>query len=89
MNFIQEDSNFIPERIETVNYEFYQSLKKKYPSLTKSEIDLIFKIKTGLSIKQISQILNIAPNSVIVKRYRLRKKLAINEDLDNFIHSLN
>jgi DNA-binding NarL/FixJ family response regulator len=47
-------------------------------------------IKIGMTNKQIAQLLQVVPTSIITNRYRLKKKLQLSdeEDLENFIRNL-
>lgn len=70
--------------------EFLKALEKKYPTLSKTEIRLLCFIRSGMSSKEITSVLNITMNSLHTSRYRLRKKLDIpqNADLDLFINTM-
>lgn len=72
---------------EKVNINFFQHLKNKFPELSSGEMKLCALIRLGLANKQISDIMNISPQSVNVARYRLRKKLSLTNEqsLDDFI----
>ncbi|HET8809059.1 MAG TPA: tetratricopeptide repeat protein [Flavobacteriaceae bacterium] len=67
---------------EEVHSGFFDLLKKRYPDLTTNELRLSALVKLNLTIKEISTILNISPDSVKTARYRLRKKLGL-ETEDN------
>lgn len=66
---------------------FLEHLLNKYPNLSKSEIRLLILFKIGYSQKEISSILNIAPDSVKKAKNRVRKRLNIPESthLDEFL----
>ena len=66
---------------------FKDSLFKIAPNLTANELKLCAFIRLNLSSKEISNLLNITPDSVNKARYRLRKKLNLSakDDLTNFI----
>ena len=59
-----------------------------YPKLTQLELTMISAILFNLNSIQVSEILNISPQSVRKSRYRLKKKLKVcdNESLLKFIH---
>jgi|GEM_PF-2202376 len=65
-------------RFEKVHPAFFEQLKEYYPDLTQSDLKLCALLKLGMSIKESARILGIAPDSVKTARYRLRKKLHIN-----------
>lgn len=56
---------------------FLQRIKEKYPLLTDKDLDFCALIKLNLSNKEIATLLNISHQSVITKKYRLRKKIDI------------
>lgn len=68
------------KNIEIVNNEFRDKLKSRYPSLTKTEIEMCELIRLELSNSEISRIRNISQNSARMARYRLKKKLNLKED---------
>lgn len=73
--------------IEQVNSAFFDRLDKSFPALTKAERELCALIRLRLDGKEIAIIRNIHPSSVRKLRYRLRKKLALeeSENLYDFI----
>lgn len=62
---------------ESVHLGFFELLKTQFPDLTGNELRLSALVKLNLTIKEISTILNISPDSVKTARYRLRKKFGI------------
>ncbi|MCF8365249.1 MAG: tetratricopeptide repeat protein [Bacteroidales bacterium] len=64
---------------ESVHKGFFERLLKNFPKLTPNELKLCAYLRMNLSTKEIAQMLNISTESVTTKRYRLRKKL----DLEN------
>lgn len=75
---------------ESLNQNFYQRLKQRYPDISANDLKICALIKLNLSIKEMSSILNISPDSVKTARYRLRKKLHLHteENLTDFILSV-
>jgi DNA-binding CsgD family transcriptional regulator len=75
---------------ESINKNFYTRLKQIYPEISSNDLKICALIKLNLSIKEMSSILNISPDSVKTARYRLRKKLQMSGDdnLTNFILSV-
>lgn len=61
---------------------FFENLKQYGPHLTPNETRLCAYIRIGLSSKQIAQLLNLSQESVNKNRYRLRKKLNLEKDVD-------
>lgn len=69
-------------KLRVVEKDFFLNLMDRFPHLTKKEIDFCALVRIGLEYKQIANILSITHNSVITKKYRLTKKLQLNEDED-------
>ncbi|NJL77298.1 MAG: hypothetical protein HC892_22020 [Saprospiraceae bacterium] len=69
---------------------FLDSVNRRFPNLSNSEVRLILLLKTGFKTSELEAILGISTKSVYTNRYRLRKKLALGEeeDLDEFINKL-
>ncbi|HWY37316.1 MAG TPA: tetratricopeptide repeat protein [Bacteroidia bacterium] len=67
---------------EQVYKGFFIRLKDKLPNLTKAEIRLISLIKLNLDTKQMANMLGVSINTITVTKYRLRKKININEQQD-------
>ncbi|HCT29863.1 MAG TPA: hypothetical protein DIW31_03820 [Bacteroidales bacterium] len=70
-----------------VKPNFNKNLLSRFDDLTPSEIKLCGLISLGMSIKDISSLLNQNPDSVKVSRSRLRKKLCLdtNQNLESFL----
>jgi DNA-binding CsgD family transcriptional regulator len=66
---------------------FIEAISFNFPHLTQSELRLCCYIKMQLSTKEIARILSIDPRSVQSARYRLKKKMKLdqNEDLITYI----
>ena len=72
---------------EKVHHHFFNELKERFPELSKRELRLCAFIKMDLSNKEISPLLNISVRGVETARYRIRKKLNLDHDL-NLSHFL-
>ena len=70
-----------------VHSGFFTRLVKKHPSLAQSELRHCSLIKLQLSTKEIAKYLYISPKSVQASRYRIKKKMQLNEavDLKNYL----
>lgn len=77
-------------KLRVVEKDFFNRLVYEYPTLTKREIDFCALVRIGLEYKQIANVLSITYNSVITKKYRLSKKLQLNEGeaFQNWIMSI-
>ncbi len=71
----QDDWYDFKEKFTTVYPLFYSVIKNKGYELSKSEERLVAMEKLGLDTKQIANMLAISEDSVIMNRYRLRKKI--------------
>lgn len=74
--------NKLIEKFKTLKPLFISLLIAKHPSLTKGERDFCCLLKMNLSNKEIANILQIRPESVVTKKYRLAKKLNLEKDID-------
>lgn len=63
--------------------ELIVKLKQQFPEITTADTNLISLLYEGFNSKEIATALNISANSVNTKRYRLRKKLKLEND-DSF-----
>lgn len=87
----QENWEEFKLRFEQVHHTFFDTLKALYPQLSANDLRMCAFIKLDLSSKQIASLLNIAPSSVDMGKYRLKKKFGLEQDenlpdLINTIH---
>ena len=61
----------------TLHPHFEKKLLEKHSSLTPSEIKISILSRLGLSLKELSGLLHVTPESIRVSRSRLRKKLEL------------
>lgn len=87
-----EDAKIVvlKKNIETLNYEFLQTLKLKHPGLTKTDIEICSFIKIGFSRTEIANLRKTSIDAIKSTRYRLKKKLKLTSEdsLDVYIQSL-
>lgn len=67
-------------RFKHVHPEFSNSLHNKFSKLTKNDIEFCSLLKLNLSNKEIASLLQISHESVITKKYRIKKKMEIQDD---------
>ena len=60
--------------------DFVSKLTNKFPQLTSKDIKLSIYLKMNLSSKEIAPLMNISYRGVELHRYRLRKKLSLNNE---------
>lgn len=77
-------------RFTEVNNHFYETLCKKHPELSSTELKHCALIKLNFNGHEMSKILNISQRSVHTSRYRIRKKIGLdsNSSLTSYIGSI-
>lgn len=63
-----------------LNQDFFFYIKQNFPNISKGEEKLLAYIILNIGSKEISRILNISEKSIYIKRYRLRKKLNLENE---------
>lgn len=76
-------------RFREVHKEFYDSLLKKYPDLTPSELKLCAFLRLNMTTKEISELTGQQLNTLENARYRLRQKLGITNSDANLVTFLS
>ncbi len=66
---------------DTVHANYLQRLQQHCPTLTNSELKLAAYLKLNLTSKEIAQLMNISVRGVETSRYRLRKKLELDNEV--------
>ena len=72
--------HLLEEAFNNIDNEFLSKLKNEFSDLSPSELKMCVYLRLNLSTKEIATLLNIAPKSVEIKRYRLRKKLCLDQE---------
>lgn len=65
-------------RFNENNSEFYSRMQIQFPNLSKSELNLCAYLRLNMSSKEISEITGQRVETIETARYRLRKKLGLN-----------
>ncbi|RLD37398.1 MAG: hypothetical protein DRI89_15230, partial [Bacteroidetes bacterium] len=70
-----------------VHKDFFDKLKEKHPSLTKTELKFSAYLRIHLDSSQISSALHVTNEAIRKNRYRIRKKLGLSpkESLEDYI----
>ncbi|MCH7402238.1 triple tyrosine motif-containing protein [Belliella kenyensis] len=86
----EKDWDFFEEAFNNADKEFLERAKKICPDLNHNDLKFCTYIRLNLSAKEIASLLNISTKSIEVRRYRLRKKLGLDQDvnLTDFILSI-
>ncbi len=86
----EEDWEKFKKTFEEVYPNFFASLRYKFPDITASELRLSALIKLNFSLREAANTLGISSESVKKSRYRLKKKIALQEEdsLEDFVRNL-
>ena len=76
----KEDWKLFEDNFNEVHNEFFKRLKENNPSITPSELRLAACLRMNLATKEMAPALGISVRGVEIKRYRLRKKLGLDND---------
>lgn len=85
----RDEWQYFKIHFENVNPNFFTKLKEKFPSLSANDLRLCAYIRIGMSTKEIAQMLSVLPDTVITTRYRMRKKMELEQDtsLEDFLRT--
>ncbi len=78
----KDDWNLFEEAFNNADKDFLKKVKSRHATLTSNDLRLCAYLRLNLSSKEIAPLLNISPRSVEVKRYRLRKKMELEHDVN-------
>ena len=78
----EQDWQVFENNFNQVHEEFIKKLLMNYPNLTPSDVKLAAYLRMNLSTKEIAHLLNITNRSVELKRYRLRKKMNLETEIN-------
>lgn len=84
-----KDWENLKNHFNAINEGFYDKLLKKHSGLTETELRHCMFIKLHLQTKEIATILLIDPRSVQTARYRIKKKMDLDENTDLRDYLLN
>lgn len=81
---IEHDNDFkiFESSFDFVHQGFLKKLDEKHPDLTRNEKILFAYLKMNLTSKEIASLMNISVRGVEVSRYRLRKKLGLDREVN-------
>jgi len=87
----KKDWNRFEKALADYDKEFVKRIKNQfYGTISRQDFLLMTYIRGGMNSKDIAQVLGISVKSVEMRRYRLRKKLGLNEEvsLNDYINNL-
>ncbi len=61
---------------------FFRKLKQKYPSLTPNDLRLCSYLRMNFTSKEIANLINVSVRAVEIGRYRLRRKLNLDHEIN-------
>ncbi|MBR2202246.1 MAG: hypothetical protein IJ894_16190 [Bacteroidales bacterium] len=70
------------EQFNLLHNNFIKNLKSRYPDLSRNELMLCAYTLMDMSTKEIAQLLNISVRGVETMRYRLKKKIVDDKNVD-------
>ncbi|WP_298546463.1 tetratricopeptide repeat protein [uncultured Aquimarina sp.] len=85
---IDKDWEDFKRFFEEVHVDFYTKLKAKHPDLSANDLKICSLTRLNLNIKETASILGISPESAKTARYRLRKKLELQQNQEIFTYLL-
>ncbi|MFK7813875.1 MAG: tetratricopeptide repeat protein [Maribacter sp.] len=65
-----------------VHNDFDQKLKTLYADISEKEIRLAAFLRMNLTTKEIAATMNVLPDSILKSKYRLKKKLGLDKEID-------
>ncbi|SBV98025.1 triple tyrosine motif-containing protein [uncultured Dysgonomonas sp.] len=81
---IEHDTDFevFKSNFDLVHQDFFRLLDERFPGLSRNDKILCAYLYMNLSTKEIAPLLNISTRGVEVNRYRLRKKMNLDRDIN-------
>lgn len=76
----KDDWVLFEQNFDEVHEHFFKRLRQIYPTISPSELRLAACLRMNLSTKEMAPVLGISVRGVEIKRYRLRKKLGLDND---------
>jgi len=87
---LNADWNKFKLHFENVHPDFFTKLSTEHPELSLSDLRICAYLRMNMDNNSISQILNTSPDSLRVRKHRLRKRINVNSDkeLYSYLQSL-
>ncbi|RZK65992.1 MAG: tetratricopeptide repeat protein [Pedobacter sp.] len=70
------------KRFDEVYADFQENLLKLYPQLTKNDLFFCSILSLNLSSKETAKLLQVSPESIVKKKYRIKKRMEIESEKD-------
>lgn len=90
-NNLSVDKNWenFRKQFDHVHPNFVKRIEREFPVLTQNDLRHCAYIRMRLSTKEIAELMNVNPTSVQISRVRLKKKMALPEEVDLRTHIIN
>ena len=87
----KDETKLFEHGFNTIHELFFTRLLTQYPNLTPQDLKLAAYLRMNLGSKEIAPLLSITVRGVELKRYRLRKKMYLDEsiNLNEFMMKFN
>lgn len=85
----RDDWNNFSVYFDKVHNNFLTVLKTRFPGLSSTDLKLCAYLRLNLSSKEIAQLLNISLKGVEISRYRIRKKMQLNTEVNLYDFLMN
>lgn len=69
-------------RFREVHIDFDQKVRERYPKVTSNDLRMLALMRMNLSSKEISNVLNVSTDAIKKARYRLRKKMELDSEVN-------
>ena len=79
---LQKQDKEFDKYFDEVHEDFLVRLKEKHPDLTPKDLRMCAYLKMNISTKEIAPLMNISVRGVEISRYRLRRKLNIEQGIN-------
>jgi len=79
---VEDDWKTFSMHYDQANHNFLKRLKSEYPVLTPKDQKLCAYLRMNLTTKDIAPLLNISVRGVEIARYRLRKKINLDKEVN-------
>ncbi|NRD18640.1 helix-turn-helix transcriptional regulator [Winogradskyella eckloniae] len=86
---LKDEWEVFENNFSQVHDEFFETLKAKHSKLTSKDLKICAYIKMNLSSKEIAPLMNISVRGIETHRYRLKKKLNLENDISLADYLLN
>ena len=79
---LEDEWNNFSIHFDQAHHDFLKRLKNQYPKLTPKDQKLCAYLRMNLSTKEIAPLLKISVRGVEISRYRLRKKIELDKEIN-------